>query len=325
MTSPAVPSPLPLPDLERLCADALRAHGAGEDMARTLAAATVAAERRGKSGVGAAHLLDYLDALRTGRLHGAAEPRIEQPRAAVLRADADRGTAQLAVDRALPAVLEAARTCGVAVLSLHNSFPAGELAHYAHLLAEEGMIALVGGNSPALMSVHEAREPVTGTNPLAFALPHPSGPRVIDQAASATAFVTIREAARRGERIPEGWALDADGRPTTEATAALAGVLLPAGGIKGGNIAMMIEMLAAISGGSFSLEAAPFDEGTESPRLGLMIAAIDPTAFAEDYPERAEAHLLRLHERFGIDVGRRKEPRTHVELPGNVLAALTAR
>lgn len=320
-----VPSLLSLPALERLCVDSLRAAGASEEMARSLAAATVAAERRGKSSVGAAHLLDYLDALRTGRLDGAARPRLERPRDAVLTVDADGGTAQLAFDHAADELVQAARTCGVAVLSTRNSYPAGELAHYAVQLAEHGLIALVCGNSPALMAIHGATEPVTGTNPLAFALPHRSGPRVIDQATSATAFVAIREAAQRGEPIPEGWALDAEGRTTTDATAALAGMLLPFGGIKGGSIAMMIELLAAMSGGSFSLEAAPFDSGDRPPRLGLMVAAIDPTAFSTDYAERAEAHLLHLHDRFGIDIGRRRPPRTHVDLPEDVLRALRAR
>ena len=136
--------------------------------------------------------------------------------------------------------------------------------------------------------------------------------------------MSIRQAAERGEQIPAGWALDADGRPTVEAAAALTGALLPFGGAKGANIAMMIEMLAAMSGGSFSLDAAPFDTGSQSPRLGLFIAAIDPTAFDSGYEERAESHLLRLHERFGIDVGRRRPPRTHVEIPEDLYQALAA-
>ena len=325
MASTAAHTRLSLPELERLSHDALREAGASARMARTLAAATVAAERRGRSGVGAAHLLDYLEALRAGRLHGAADPHLEHPRAAVLTVDADGGTAQLAFDRAERDLVEAARACGIALLSTRNSFPAGELAHYAHRLAEAGLVALVWANSPALMAIHGAREAVTGTNPLAFALPHRTGPRVIDQATSATAFVTIREAARRGEPLPEGWALDADGAPTTDPVAALAGVLLPVGGLKGGNLAMMIELLAAMSGGSFSLDAAPFDAGEDSPRLGMMVAAIDPTALDADYSARAEAHLLHLRDRFGIDIGRRKPPRTHVDLPADVLDALRAR
>ena len=315
---------LSLPELERLCADAVRAAGGSPELASSLATATVAAERRGKSAVGAAHLVDYLDALRTTRLNGTARPRLTHRRAAALTVDADRGAAQLAFDHAADCLVEAARSCGVAVLSIHDSFPGGELGHFATRLAEQGLIALVCGNSPALMAAYDSTEAVTGTNPLAFALPHSSGPRVFDQASSATAFVSIRQAAERGEHIPPGWALDADGQPTIDPAAALTGALLPFGGAKGANIAMMIELLAAMSGGSFSLDAAPFDTGSRSPRLGLFIAAIDPTAFDPGYEERAETHLLRLHGRFGIDVGRRRPPRTHVEIPEDLYQALAA-
>ena len=329
---PALPAPTDLSGSRRLtpqalqvlCRDAVLAAGGSPEMSTSLAEATVAAERRGKRDVGAAHLLDYLAALREGRLKGDASPRIDRPRAAVVRVDADHGTAQLAVDRAAGALVEAARDCGIAVLTTFNSYPAGELALYATRFAREGLVALVCGNSSPLMAVHEAREAVAGTNPLAFALPHRHGPRVFDQASSATAWVKVRDAAQRGEPIPDGWGLGPDGEPTTDATAALAGALLPFGGAKGANIAMMIEMLAAMSGGSFSLDAAPFDTGAEPPDLGLFIAAIDPTAVDPRYEERVEEHLQRLTAEHGVDFGRRKPPRTRIDLPEDLYQALLA-
>src|SRR5699024_2722945 len=130
-----------------------------------------------------------------------------------------------------------------------------------------------------LLTAFGAKSAVTGTNPLSFALPHPEGPRMFDQAASATAWVNIREAADRREQIPEGWAIGPEGAPTTDAEAGLAGALLPFGGVKAGNIAFMVELLAAMSGGSFCLEAPPFDSGDEPPQVGLFAIAIDPTAF----------------------------------------------
>src|SRR5699024_1903662 len=162
----------------------------------------------------------HLVPLPTPRLNAPARPRPTPRRAAALTVDADRGAAQLAFDRAADCLVEAARSCGVAVLSIHDSFPGGELGHFATRLAEQGLIALVCGNSPALMAAYDSTEAVTGTNPLAFALPHSSGPRVFDQASSATAFVSIRQAAERGEHIPPGWALDADGQPTIDPAAA---------------------------------------------------------------------------------------------------------
>ncbi|MEE1738245.1 Ldh family oxidoreductase [Streptomyces sp. BE147] len=314
MTSPRSSRRVSIDALESLCESAVRVAGGSAETAAVLASATVAAERRGRREVGVAHLIDYLDAFRGGRLNRDAQPQVSGGRAAVVTVDADRGTAQLAFAHAFAELVERARACGVAVLAVYDSYSAGELGHYASRVAEEGLIALACANSPALMAAYGAREPITGTNPLSFALPHPSGPRMFDQATSATAWVTIRDAALRGEAIPDGWALDADGNPTGDASAALGGALLPFGGVKGANIAIMIEMLAAMAGGSFSLDAAPFDSGAQSPRLGLFVVAIDPTAFDPSYVHRAETHLQLLATAHGADFGRRKPPVTEVEL-----------
>src|SRR5690606_33263533 len=182
-----------------------------------------------------------------GRADGRADPRVVTARAGVLVVDAAHGTAQVAFDHVVEDLADRARQNGIAMLSMHRSFTAGELGHYSTLLAERGLVALVGSNSPALVAALGAREAVTGTNPMSFALPHPDGPRMFDQAASATAWVSIREAADRGESIPAGWALAPEGEPTTDAQAGMAGALLPFGGAKAGNIAFMVELLAALS------------------------------------------------------------------------------
>ena len=209
------------------------------------------------------------------------------------------------------------------MLNTTNAFSAGELGHYTSQVADQGLIALACANSPALMAAFGTREAITGTNPLSFALPHPAGPRMFDQATSEVAWVRVRDAAARGEALADGWALDADGDPTTDAHAALAGALLPFGGIKGANIALMVEMLAAMAGGSFSLDAAPFDSGSQSPRLGLFLAAIDPTAFDPSATRRAESHLSRLREKHGADFGRRKAPIAEIEIADEVYRSLT--
>ena len=321
MATPQTPVLTP-DELRELCRAAVRAAGGGDRTAEALAEATVAAELRGKPAVGAAHLLDYLDALRAGRLNGDPHPQLTARRRAAISIDADQGAAQVAFDHGLASLVEAARASGIAVLSIGNCFSAGELAHYTTRVAEHGLVVFAGTNSPALMAVHGSSAPVTGTNPLSFALPHRLGPRVFDQASSATAWVSVRDAAYAAEPIPEGWAVNADGEPTTDATAALAGALLPFGGVKGGNIAVMVDTLAALSGGSFSLDAAPFDSGSRSPALGLFVIAIDPAAFDPDFAERAEAHHQRLTADHGIDFGRRKHPSPTIQLPPEVYDAL---
>src|SRR5699024_2165814 len=105
--------------------------------------------------------------------------------------------------------------------------------------------------------------------------------------------------------------------------AGLAGALLPFGGVEAGNIAFMVELLAAMSGGSFCLEAPPFDSGDEPPQVGLFAIAIDPTAFDSGFVHRAEAHLQRVAAEHGADFGRRKEPRAQIAVPAHVIDTLT--
>lgn len=313
---------LELSTVEELCSQALLGAGASPDMAGSLAQAAAGAERRGKPEVGVGHMLDFIQAMREGRLNGTANPTVAAERKATITVDAHEGTAQLAFDVIADELVKKAHDCGTAVLSIRNSFAAGELGHYTHRMAEQGLIALAGTNSSALMSVHGAKDSVTGTNPMSFALPHPSGPRMFDQAASATAWVKVRDAADAGQSIPEDWALDEYGDPTQDAEAAMSGALLPFGGVKAGNIALMIDMLAGLSGANFSLDAAPFDAGDKPQQLGLFMIVLDPSAFSADYPERAEAHLQRLKADHGVDFGRRKAPRTTVELDQQVYEAL---
>jgi (2R)-3-sulfolactate dehydrogenase (NADP+) len=290
--------------LASLCSMAITTAGGDEHTAAALTDAVIAAERRGNTIVGVAHLFDYLDALRAGRLNGRARPIVRQDRASVIAVSADDGVAQLAFGAALADFTAAARTNGVAVLSVSDAFTVGELGYYTSEMANRGLIALAGANSPAVMSLYGAPAALTGTNPFSFALPARPTPRLIDQASSAAAWVKIREAASTGAPIPQGWALDADGAATTDAAAALLGPLLPFGGVKGSNIAVVIELLSVLSGAAFSMDAPDFASGAESPGVGLFLLALDPAAFAPDYLQRVEDHFARLHEQYGIDFGR---------------------
>ncbi|MGK5682353.1 Ldh family oxidoreductase [Actinoplanes sp. URMC 104] len=308
--------------LASLCSTAIAAAGGDDATAAALTDAAIAAERRGNAAVGVAHLFDYLDALRNGRLNGKPRPVVRHDRRAVVTVAADDGIAQLAFEAARSGLVAAAQECGIAVLSISGAFTVGELGYYTSEMATDGLVALAGANSPALMSVYGAPAAVTGTNPFSFALPGRPTPRIIDQASSAVAWVRIRDAAAAGEPIPAGWALDADGAATTDAAAALLGPLLPFGGVKGSNIAVVIELLSVLSGASFSMDAPDFASGKEPPRVGLFLAAMDPTAFASDYLDRVEDHLQRLHTRFGIDFGRHLPLVKQLRLPESIIARL---
>lgn len=283
--------------LADLCRDALLRVGADDRSAQVLAAATVEAELVGNRAVGVEHFFDYLDAYREGRIVPESRPIVRRAAPAVLDVDACGGLAQTAFAAAFDELQSATRDAGMAALWIRNSFTCGELGYYPRRLAEQGFIAVASANSPALMSLGGAPGPILGTNPLAYAIPRPGRlPLVIDQASSATAFVNIRRAAAAGEAIPAGWALGPDGEPTQDADAALKGTLLPFGSHRGGNIALLVEILATLSGASFSLDAAPFDSGTASPGIGVFLLGIDPERFTGSIQR-----LSRLFERFHDD------------------------
>ncbi|TIS71988.1 MAG: Ldh family oxidoreductase, partial [Mesorhizobium sp.] len=146
--------------------------------------------------------------------------------------------------------------------------------------------------------------PVYCTNPMSFAAPAADGPPlVIDQSSSATAFVNIRKAAEDGRKIPEGWALDASGNPTTDPAAAMKGAMLAFGGQRGANIALMVEVLAAgISGANWSLDAPWFSGGPDSPGTGLFVLAIEPKLVDPDFEQRMKDQLDRLRRRYGVHI-----------------------
>jgi (2R)-3-sulfolactate dehydrogenase (NADP+) len=311
-------------ELRTLCRGALLRVGADPQAARVLAEATVEAELVGNRAVGVAHLFDYLDGYGRGRIATDARPVVRRAAPAVFDVDARDGLAQTAFTEVLDDLQDSAREFGLAALWIRNSFTCGELGYYARHLAERGLVAVAAANSPALMSIGGARWPVLGTNPLAYGIPRPRGlPVVIDQASSSTAFVNIRRAAEAGDPLPPGWALGPDGEPTQDASAALQGTLLPFGGHRGGNVALLVEVLATLSGAAFSLDAAPFDRGADSPRIGVFLLAINPTNFAGS-TERLSGQFQSLRDDHHVRLPAvdRTAPAEAVEIDPDVLQRL---
>lgn len=279
-----------------LCEAAAARAGARTETARAIAAAAVHAEAVGQSTVGLSHYLDYLDALGSGRLDGANLPVLSRPAPAVIRSDAAKGAAHTGFDMAFDDLVATARTFGLALFAQRNAFTCGALGWFVERLAHQGLVGLAATNGPALLAGSGGTKPVYCTNPLAFAAPIAEGPPLlIDQASSATAFVSIRRAAEEGRNIPSGWAVDAEGRPTTDPASAMAGALLAFGGDRGANVALMVEVLAAgMTGANWSLDAPSFRAGTESPGSGLFVLALDPAVIDPDFPTRMAAQAARL-------------------------------
>ncbi|EPE96802.1 Ldh family oxidoreductase [Rhizobium grahamii] len=322
---------LKIKNAEDLAMEACLACGAALSSARSLVEATLSAASYGPPTLGFPHLVDYLHGFLEGRINCDPKPRSDRAFPAFLVSDADRGIAQLGFDLAFPDLLEAVRNFGVAVLTQTNSYTAGELGYYVRRLCNEGIIGLAATNANAMMVAKAGGPVVYSTNPMAFGFPlgERTPPLIIDQASSATAFVNIVRAAEEGKTIPEGWAVDEEGNATHDAEKALMGALLPFGGRKGANVALLVEMLAAgLSGGPWSLDAPDFRSGTQSPAVGLSVIAIMPRENTDAQIERARAHVRRLQDHGvfipGVDRNYSPRPPMDVTIPRGVFERISA-
>jgi LDH2 family malate/lactate/ureidoglycolate dehydrogenase len=228
---------------------------------------------------------------------------------AVIRADAGNAFAPLALERGTPRLAERARELGVAALSLVNAYNVAALWPEVERLAADGLAALAFTASLSYVAPAGGTQPLFGTNPMAFGWPREGKPPVVfDQASSASARGEIQVRLRDGREIPEGWAVDRDGQPTTDPAAALDGAQLPFGGHKGSSIALMIELLAgALLGDLFSFEASTVDTaGTGAPRGGELILAFAPERFVPGGDRAARlAHAEQLFTRILAQEGTR--------------------
>lgn len=260
-------------------AAALRDEGVAEQAALSVACALVGAEADGLKGHGLSRLPSYLSQVRSGKIDPSAVPVAERVATSVLRIDAAHGFAYPALDLAVEQLPAIARETGIAAASIHRSHHCGAAGLVVERLAEQGLAALLFANTPAAIAPWGGTTALFGTNPIAFACPRTNGaPIVIDMSLSKVARGNIMAAKQKGTPIPEGWALDAQGQPTTDPVAALAGTMLPLGDAKGTALALMVELLAAgLTGAQYAANASSFlDDQGGPPSTGQLIITLDP-------------------------------------------------
>ena len=260
------------------------ANGARPETAKSVARALVAAEADGLKGHGLSRITTYVSMMKTGKIDGQAKPQLHRRKPGAILIDAACGFAYPAIDIACAELPVMAHKCGIAIAGITRSNHAGAIGHHVELLAAQGLVALFFANTPEAIAPWGGTKAVFGTNPIAFAAPLPDrAPLVIDMALSKVARGNIVAAKQKGERIPEGWALDADGKPTTDPDAALAGTMIAMGDAKGATLALMVEVLAAaLVGSHLSIEASSFlDASGPPPETGQSIIAIDPDSLGQ--------------------------------------------
>lgn len=288
---------------EDLVAETLRRCRTSEANAKIVARALVAAEADGLKGHGLSRLPSYAAQAKVGKIDGAAEPVVTRPKPAVVAVDAAHGFAFPAIDAACAALPEVARAQGIAVAPIRRSHHCGAAGHPVERLAEGGLVALLFANTPAAIAPWGGSRGVFGTNPIAFACPLPGrAPIVVDLSLSKVARGNVLAAKQRGEKIPEGWAFDAAGKPTIDPQAALDGTMAPLGEAKGTALALMVELLAAgLTGAVYAADASSFlDAKGGPPGTGQLILALDPAALGG-----GEAHFAVLAEAIEGQAGAR--------------------
>jgi (2R)-3-sulfolactate dehydrogenase (NADP+) len=294
---------LTLADAQSLASNILVRHGTSAANAQCVARALVAAEADGQKGHGLSRLPSYAAQAASGKVDGHAVPTLEQGAGAALRIDAGNGFAFPALAMAVDRLSSLTAETGIAAAGVHRSHHFGQAGYHVEQLAASGLIGLVFGNSPKAIAPWGGSEGVFGTNPIAFAVPRRSGPAlVIDLSLSKVARGKIMVAAKQGEPIPEGWALDSDGNPTTDAAAAMQGTMLPMGDAKGAALVFMVEILAAaLTGARFGFEASSFFSAEGGPPgVGQFLVAIDPRVFSGDaFADRLETLIGAILEQQG--------------------------
>lgn len=326
---------LTLSEVQRLAENCLSTNGCNAENAAAIAATVTAAERDGSHSHGLFRLPGYVASLRSGKVNGAADPKVEAIAPSVLRVDGDGGYAPLSHERSRAPLAARAREQGLAVAALVKVHHFSALWVEVEALCREGLVALACVSYTPSVAPAGASKAFFGTNPLAFGWPRgpEQAPMVFDQATAAMARGEVMIAARDGHELPPGVGLDADGQPTTDPNKVLEGVLLPFGGYKGSAFAMMVELLAAgLIGEGFSFEAAQYDQKDGGPpRGGQFILAMDPVRFGDAgwqaHGERFFAELTGLDgvrlpgdRRYG---NRKRSPEQGVKVPAALHAKIS--
>jgi (2R)-3-sulfolactate dehydrogenase (NADP+) len=304
--------------------------GASPANAASVAWALVMAEADGLKGHGLSRVPTYLAMLKAGKIDGQVVPKASRPKPGVLAIDAGHGFAYPAIDLAVAELPRLAREQGVIAAPIRRSSHCGAAGLHVERLAEQGLVAMLFANTPGAIAPWGGSKPVFGTNPIAFAAPLARRePVVIDMALSKVARGPIVAAKQKGEAIPEGWALDVHGKPTTDAAAALAGTMVPLGDAKGATLAMMVEILAAaLVGAHFGFQASSFlDDKGGPPDTGQLILAIDPHAMGGNWFDermRVLAHAIEEQEGTRLPGVRRlalraKAQAEGIEMPAELL------
>jgi LDH2 family malate/lactate/ureidoglycolate dehydrogenase len=298
--------------------------GASQEDAEMFARALVAADVHGTSTHGVSRLNIYLERIKRGLIDPKARLTIEHQTGSVLVLDAGNGLGQVQAMKALDLLIPLAKTNGVAVATIRNSQHFGALSYYCNRAAEAGMILLAMTNCEPAMSPTGGYDAFFGTNPIAASFPTGNGTAVkIDLATSIVARGNIIAANKQKQSIPEGWALDKNGEPTTDAAEALLGTVQTMAGHKGYALALMVEVFSSIlSGSAIGPDiGSMYKDLDRKQNVGHFFCLFDIAAFLEpdEFKRRMDDTIQRLK------AGKRRPGVEEILIPGDRSAQSAAR
>ncbi|MGE5539253.1 MAG: Ldh family oxidoreductase [Gemmatimonas sp.] len=257
-------------DLRRFVSDVFRAKGMRAEDAETVADVLVWADLRGVSSHGVSRIPSYLAAIERGRFVADARPKLEPLAPAAFRLDCGYAAGAVSMMQAIAEAVALAGRTGIAVGLVRQTTHTGAVGRYAEWAASRGYAAIVIAVGMANMAYHGARVPTVATSPIAIGVPGGErGPIVLDMATAIAASGRVRQALAEGKPLPEGWALDDQGNPTTDA--ANAAIMLALGGPKGSGLSLMFEFLTAVLGANLDLKSRR--------QQNAMVIAIDVAKF----------------------------------------------
>lgn len=303
--------------LRGLAARALAHFGVAPADAEAAARILVLGELFGVRTHGVSRIESYGERLAIGGIDPRAPVAVEKVAPSIAKVDGANGLGPVVGTRALEAAMALARDTGVGVALARASNHFGPVGPYNLLAAEAGFASIIGSNATTTIAPTGGRDARLGNSPVGFGIPHPGGrPVILDMAISVVARAKIREALKRGAAIPDTWATDRDGKPTTDPKAALDGFLLPIGGHKGYGLALVVDLFAGLlSGAAYLTHVKSWSEEPGEPQdVGHFFILIDTARLGSGpwLAERMQDFAAILHGTPAAD------PSRPVLLPGQI-------
>ena len=306
-------------EIRNISNTALLQHGALDWVSQSVADAVAESESIGNRICGLYYLESYCEQLLSGRVNGKASPHVQLVRSGSVYVDADDGFAQPAFSKGIPEALNLAKKNGIASLSVGRAHTCTSLGYFTKKIAEAGFLGLGLTNASPIVAPPGGKSRIIGTNPIAFSVPDGKGGVAMqfDQSTTTVALGKITMAKAAGKSIPEGWALDEDGKATTDPEKALKGTLVSAGGYKGWGFGLMAEILVSgMTGGRISKNVAPLKAKDGEPHnLGQFYIIIDPASGASFYNRLEELTKIISSEEGTRMPGQYTVPQTAVDVP----------